>query len=87
MFVLFFRQKYFSKISRYLNHSEVINLLVFSTACHPLNSLPRREAKSPPCIYKTYGRLLAETDLSFTRYLYEKINWDNRLIVIKGVVL
>ena len=35
-------------------------------------------------IYKTYGRLLAETDLTFTRYLYEKINWDNRLIVIKG---
>jgi predicted AAA+ superfamily ATPase len=35
-------------------------------------------------LYKTYGRLLAETDLSFTRYLYEKINWDNRLIVIKG---
>ena len=27
---------------------------------------------------------MAETDLSFTRYLYEKINWDNRLIVIKG---
>ena len=35
-------------------------------------------------LYKTYGRLLAETDLDFTRYLYEKINWDNRLIVIKG---
>ena len=35
-------------------------------------------------LYKTYGRLLAVTDLSFTRYLYEKINWDNRLIVIKG---
>lgn len=35
-------------------------------------------------IYKTYGRLLAETDLTFTRYLYEKINWDNRLIIIKG---
>ena len=35
-------------------------------------------------LFKTYGRLLAETDLSFTRYLYEKINWDNRLIVIKG---
>jgi len=35
-------------------------------------------------IYKTYGRLLAETDLSFTRYLYDKVNWDNRLIVIKG---
>ena len=35
-------------------------------------------------LYKTFGRLLAETDLRFTRYLYEKINWDNRLIVIKG---
>ncbi len=35
-------------------------------------------------IFKTYGRLLAETDLSFTRYLYETINWDNKLIVIKG---
>jgi hypothetical protein len=32
----------------------------------------------------TYGRLLAETDMGFTRYLYDKINWDNRLIVIKG---
>lgn len=35
-------------------------------------------------LFKTYGRLLAETKTSFTRYLYEKINWDNRLIVIKG---
>ena len=35
-------------------------------------------------LYKTYGRLLAETNLSFIRYLYQKINWDNRLIVIKG---
>ena len=35
-------------------------------------------------LFKTYGRLLADTDLSFTRYLYDKINWDNRLIVIKG---
>ena len=35
-------------------------------------------------LFKTYGRLLADTDLSFTRYLYNKINWDNRLIVIKG---
>ena len=35
-------------------------------------------------LFSTYGRLLADTDLSFTRYLYEKINWDNRLIVIKG---
>ena len=35
-------------------------------------------------IFKTYGRLLAETDLSFTRYLYDIINWDNKLIAIKG---
>lgn len=35
-------------------------------------------------LFKTYGRLLADIDLSFTRYLYNKINWDNRLIVIKG---
>ena len=35
-------------------------------------------------IYKTYGRLLAGTDLGFTRYLYDLINWDNKLIVIKG---
>ena len=35
-------------------------------------------------MFKTYGRLLADTDLSFTRYLYDKINWNNRLIVIKG---
>jgi len=35
-------------------------------------------------LFATYGRLLAETNLSFTRYLYDTINWDNRLIVIKG---
>ena len=35
-------------------------------------------------LFKTYGRLLADIDLSFTRYLYDRINWDNRLIVIKG---
>lgn len=35
-------------------------------------------------LFKAYGRLLAETDLKFTRYLYDNINWDNRLIVIKG---
>lgn len=35
-------------------------------------------------LFRTYGRLLAETDLSFTRYLYEQINWANKLIVIKG---
>ena len=35
-------------------------------------------------LFATYARLLAETNLSFTRYLYDTINWDNRLIVIKG---
>lgn len=35
-------------------------------------------------IFKTYGRLLSGTDLGFTRYLYDQINWDNKLIVIKG---
>lgn len=35
-------------------------------------------------IFKTYGRLLAGTELGFTRYLYDQINWDNRLIIIKG---
>ena len=35
-------------------------------------------------LFRTYGRLLEATDLSFTRYLYPKINWENRLIVIKG---
>lgn len=35
-------------------------------------------------LFKTYGRLLADADLSFVRYLYDKINWNNRLIVIKG---
>lgn len=35
-------------------------------------------------LFKAYGRLLAETDMSFIRYVYDNINWDNRLIVIKG---
>ena len=34
-------------------------------------------------LFSTYGRLLAATNLHFTRYLYEQINWDNKLIVIK----
>ena len=33
-------------------------------------------------LFKTYGRLLAETDLKFKRYLYEKINWDTRTSTI-----
>ncbi len=35
-------------------------------------------------IYQTYSRLLAETDTTFLRYLYSKIDWNNRLVVIKG---
>ena len=31
-----------------------------------------------------YNRLLAEDISSFTRYLYDTINWENRLILIKG---
>ncbi len=31
-----------------------------------------------------YSRLLAHTDLRFVRYLYREIDWDNRLIAIKG---
>lgn len=35
-------------------------------------------------IYRGYQRKLRETPLSFTRYLYEKINWNDKLIGIKG---
>lgn len=35
-------------------------------------------------LFKSYGRLLAATDMRFIRYIYDKINWNNRLIVIKG---
>lgn len=35
-------------------------------------------------IYLTYSRLLSSVDNSNHRYLYDKINWDNRLIAIKG---
>ena len=35
-------------------------------------------------LFKAYGRLLAGTDMRFIRYIYDRINWDNRLIVIKG---
>lgn len=31
-----------------------------------------------------YLHLLENVSLDFTRYLYEQINWDNRLILIKG---
>lgn len=31
-----------------------------------------------------YQQLLDETTLDFTRYIYRQINWDNRLILLKG---
>ena len=31
-----------------------------------------------------YKQLLDETRLDFTRYIYQEINWDNRLILLKG---
>ena len=31
-----------------------------------------------------YQKLLDETTLDFTRYIYKDINWDNRLILLKG---
>ena len=35
-------------------------------------------------LYKTFYQLLGRTDLSFVRYLYPKIRWNNRLIGITG---
>lgn len=35
-------------------------------------------------LFATYYRLIADTSTNFVRYLYQQINWDNRLIVIKG---
>ncbi len=35
-------------------------------------------------IYGVYQRRIQETTLSFKRFLYEKINWNDRLIGIKG---
>jgi len=35
-------------------------------------------------LFATYFRLLSETKLDFKRYLYSQINWNNRLILIKG---
>ena len=46
--------------------------------------MQREKQKTMDTLFKRYGRLLADTDLRFTRFLYDKINWDNRLIVIKG---
>ncbi len=35
-------------------------------------------------LFATHIRLLSETKSRFKRYLYSQINWDNRLIMIKG---
>lgn len=35
-------------------------------------------------IYRSYRRKLKDTPLLFTRFLYERINWNDRLIGIKG---
>ena len=31
-----------------------------------------------------YKQLLDDTTLDFTRYIYQEINWGNRLILLKG---
>lgn len=35
-------------------------------------------------LFRIYARLLEETDCSFRRYLYDQIDWEERLIGIKG---
>jgi len=35
-------------------------------------------------IYRSYRRRLKDTPLSFIRFIYDKINWNDRLIGIKG---
>ena len=35
-------------------------------------------------LYIISNRKINEVDTSFHRYLYSKINWDNRIIGIKG---
>ena len=35
-------------------------------------------------LYNTYYRKLSKVSLQYIRYLYEKINWNVRLIGIKG---
>ena len=34
--------------------------------------------------FEIQHELSSNIDLSFKRYLYEKINWDNRLIILTG---
>lgn len=35
-------------------------------------------------LYRTSVRLIGQTTTSFHRYLYDKVNWESRLIAIKG---
>ncbi len=35
-------------------------------------------------IYLAYSRLISSVRLDYHRYLYDKVNWDNKLIAIKG---
>ena len=42
------------------------------------------EETSLNSLYRTSARLVGQTTTSFHRYLYERINWHNRLIAIKG---
>ena len=42
------------------------------------------ETSSIDSLYSTSMRLVQLTTTDFHRYLYEKINWDNWLIAIKG---
>lgn len=42
------------------------------------------EEKSINGLYSTSYRLVRQTSTSFHRYLYDKVNWENRLIAIKG---
>lgn len=35
-------------------------------------------------LYRFYYRLVAETSFKYKRYLYDKIDWNDRLIIIKG---
>ena len=42
------------------------------------------EAKDFNQLYQTFILRLRETQTDFHRYLYDQINWDNRIIGIKG---
>ena len=35
-------------------------------------------------LFEYSNRLISQVDIRFTRYLYDQINWDNRLIGLVG---